>query len=76
MNQTGVRLDTGGLDGRNLELVESLADDIKPAGARRITEFPILLLRERRADCRRQGLFPDWSVRPCARPSSAAMAPM
>src|SRR4051794_2336497 len=45
-----VDLSAGGLDGSNLLLAERLADDVKSAGKRRVSEGPILFPWKRRSD--------------------------
>lgn len=49
--------DTGGLDGGNLLLAESLADDVQAGGELGIAEDPVLFSREGRPDDRNHGLF-------------------
>ena len=53
-NQSSLVVDRGGLHGRNLVFAQCLAHDLEPGGERGITERPIGLPRERRADGRRE----------------------
>ena len=77
LDEAGLLIDRGGLDGRDLMLARGILRTMSsPLDKRGIAEGPVGLARERRPGWSRSATSPDWSARPAPWPSAAAIAPI